>query len=54
MYNAKDFTLHGQVAVVTGAGIGRAIAEAFSAAGAASWISDQIITVSGGEVQELE
>lgn len=42
MYNAKDFTMNGQVAVITGAGggIGQAIAETFAAAGAAVMVSD--------------
>ncbi|MFZ1609003.1 SDR family NAD(P)-dependent oxidoreductase [Candidatus Aalborgicola defluviihabitans] len=37
MYNPSHFTLNEQVAVITGAGagIGRAIAETFAAAGAA-------------------
>ncbi len=42
MYDPADFRLDGQVAVITGAGagIGRAIAETFGAAGAAVMVSD--------------
>jgi 7-alpha-hydroxysteroid dehydrogenase len=42
MYNPEDFRLEGQVVVITGAGagIGRAIAETFAAAGAKVMVSD--------------
>lgn len=65
MYNPADFTLEGQVAIVTGAGagIGRAIAETFAAAGAAVVVSDlqqstaeavvQAITRAGGRAVSI-
>ncbi len=42
MFNPADFRMEGQVAIITGAGagIGRAIAETFGAAGAAVMVSD--------------
>lgn len=65
MYDPSDFRLDGQVAVITGAGagIGRAIAETFAAAGAAVMVSDlhegaasavvEAITARGGQAAAM-
>lgn len=56
MYDPQDFTLAGQVAVVTGAGagIGRAIAQTFGAAGAAVMVSDLKKETADAVAKEIE
>ena len=56
MYDASSFRLDGQVAVITGAGagIGRAIAETFAAAGAAVVVSDRDADTSNAVVDEIQ
>ena len=56
MYDSANFTLHGQVAVITGAGagIGRAIAETFAAAGAAVMVSDRDTDTANAVAKEIE
>ncbi|RDI50490.1 7-alpha-hydroxysteroid dehydrogenase [Microvirga subterranea] len=55
MYDPADFSLNGQVAVITGAGagIGRAIAKTFAAAGAAVMVSDLRTVKAEAVVQEI-
>lgn len=58
MYNPAHFTLHHQMTVITGAGGGglkdMANAALYLCSPAASWVSGQILTVSGGGLQELD
>lgn len=55
MYDPANFALENQVAVVTGAGagIGRAIAETFAAAGAAVMVSDLEADTANAVVKEI-
>ena len=56
MYDPADFTLDGHVAIVTGAGagIGRAIAETFGAAGAAVVVSDLDAATADGVAKAIQ
>ncbi len=56
MYHAADFTLQDHVAVITGAGagIGRAIAETFAAAGAAVMVSDRDLVTAESVAKRIE
>ena len=56
MYQASDFRLDDQVAVVTGAGagIGRAIAETFASAGAAVMVSDLKLETAEAVAKHIE
>ncbi len=55
MYDPSDFSLDGHVAVITGAGagIGRAIAETFAAAGAAVMVSDLDAGIAESVAQQI-
>lgn len=56
MYDSSNFKINDQVAIITGAGagIGRAIAKTFAAAGAAVMVSDRTVDAAQSVAAEIE